>query len=147
MAKRQVENFTVEAAVSAAFGELESLAEEMRSWYDNMPESFQNAERGERVGEAADTLEQIQAPELPKLLEERDIVEVSMYPVRKRASRADRRDWAVGLLDQAASMIRTLAEELEKEEGTEDDTLEGIADEIESAKDEAEQVEFPSMYG
>jgi hypothetical protein len=33
----------------------------MRSWYDNLPESLQSAERGERVGEAADALEDCDA--------------------------------------------------------------------------------------
>lgn len=52
---------TIRDALEDGVSEIESLAEEMRSWYDNMPEGFQNAERGERVGEAADTLENADA--------------------------------------------------------------------------------------
>ena len=48
-------------ALDAGVQEIMSLAEEMRSWYDNMPENFQNGDRGERVSEAADALESADA--------------------------------------------------------------------------------------
>lgn len=44
-------------AIESGAEEIVELADEMRSWYDNMPENFQNGERGEAVNEAADTLE------------------------------------------------------------------------------------------
>jgi hypothetical protein len=38
---------------------IETAASEERDYYDNMPESFQNGEKGEKASEAADKLEEI----------------------------------------------------------------------------------------
>ena len=37
---------TIASLVEDAKSDLESLADEMRSWYDNMPESFQSGDKG-----------------------------------------------------------------------------------------------------
>jgi hypothetical protein len=47
---------TVEDLVEGAYAEIESLGEEMREAYENMPESLQQADIGQRRGEAADNL-------------------------------------------------------------------------------------------
>jgi hypothetical protein len=44
-------------AVSDARSEVESLKEELESWYDNLPESFQNGEKGEALQSAVSELD------------------------------------------------------------------------------------------
>lgn len=48
-----------ESLVGDAASILQELGEEMRSWHDNMPESLQGSDRGTRVEEAADALEEL----------------------------------------------------------------------------------------
>ena len=43
--------------LSEARSEAESLKEELESWYDNLPESFQNGEKGEALQSAMSELE------------------------------------------------------------------------------------------
>lgn len=45
--------------VEDAKGEVESLKDEVQDWYDNLPEAFQNGEKGERLQECIDSLEQL----------------------------------------------------------------------------------------
>jgi recombinational DNA repair protein RecR len=44
-------------AIESGAQEITDLVEEMQSWYDNLPENLQGSERGERIEEAASTLE------------------------------------------------------------------------------------------
>ena len=51
---------------------LEELQEEMQTWYDNLPESLQSGDKGDRLQEAAsnlesakDTIEQAEIPDIP----------------------------------------------------------------------------------
>lgn len=83
---------TVGALVSDAFAELQSLGEELREWYDNLPEGLQSTR--DDISEAADTLEGLTEPEeAPEAVRE---IEVEYRPLTKRkASRRDRRDQAV----------------------------------------------------
>lgn len=171
---------SVEGAVSDAQSEIESLAEEMRSWYDNMPENFQNGDVGSRVSEAADTLEGISWPEAPEAVSSLPVSYTT--PSRRRASRRERRDDATCAIDMAISVAREWAEtedagwecipesernrlegdvkkagaemtdEMKKGAGLayhaeHKDAVEAYADELESAKDEADNVDFPSMRG
>jgi hypothetical protein len=59
----KVKRFTSTAGslMEEAYSEITSLAEEMREWYDNLTEGLQSTDRGQRVSDAADTLEGISA--------------------------------------------------------------------------------------
>ena len=46
------------AKIREGLSELEACRDEERDYYDNMPESFQNGEKGERANEMAEALEQ-----------------------------------------------------------------------------------------
>ncbi len=126
-------------AINTAFDEIETLAEEMRNWHDGMPENLQNGDKGGRVEECADLLENVQYIDLPEELAsegtDEEIVTVAKLP--NRASRADRLGWAINLLSGAAEIVK-------KKGGDEAMTF---ADELESAVQELEGAEFPGMFG
>lgn len=48
---------TIRDAIEANTSELESIRDEEQDYYDNMPESFQNGEKGERTQNFVDNLE------------------------------------------------------------------------------------------
>lgn len=164
-AKRQPiqHSTTVSGAVSDAFSALQSLGEELREWYDNLPEGLQGGSKGDALSEAADILEGLSEPDVPDSVAE-VAVNYSTLPSR-RQSRRERRDEAVQLLahavdalqesiDNAQSELNDLqsADETEANDAAET-ALQEIVDEGESARDEiqqvideAEGVEFPGMY-
>lgn len=45
--------------VSDAMSEVESLKDELEEWHGNMPENFQNGDKGNQIQEAIDNLENI----------------------------------------------------------------------------------------
>src|SRR6267142_1688620 len=96
---RELEKHGIEDAISTGYSILEELGQELRDWYDNLPESFQDGDKGSTLDEGASTLENLSAVEvsdaLAKVLTD-EIVTVT--PMKKRASRATRRDYAVTLL-------------------------------------------------
>jgi hypothetical protein len=47
----------VQSDVTDAASEIESLKDELQEWYDNLPENFQNGEKGEQLQSAIDELE------------------------------------------------------------------------------------------
>lgn len=132
---------SVADAVSEAWGELEELGQEMREAFENTPESLQSGGVGEARGEAADALENLTEPDVPEKLGALEIT-FSQMPLKKKSSRADRRDQAVNTLDA----VVTFLDDEEACEGEEDERNQ-LRDEIENLKDEAESVEFPGMYG
>jgi len=64
----------VHQSVEDAMSEVEMLHDELQEWYDNMPENFQNGDRGTTVQEAADAMESIK-DKLEEAIEEMDGVE------------------------------------------------------------------------
>lgn len=173
--KTTTTNSTVGSAVAEAFSEIDSLKEELQSWYDNLPENFQNGDKGQRLQEAIDQLESTSEPDCPDAVEDRG---VSYTQTLGRTSRSARRDDACCMIEAAEESVRDYARELEDlqyssdgrlvvdgvpqdrpEEGaldvpyTEDERdalvtdLESYADELDTARSEWESVEFPGMYG
>jgi hypothetical protein len=59
--KTKSRRLTLVDALGEAFDEIESLACEMRAWEENMSEHFSSTEKYQQVGDAADTLENIEA--------------------------------------------------------------------------------------
>lgn len=139
---------SLETALDDAFSEVENLADEMRSWYDNMPENLQQGDKGCRVDEAASALENVQRLELPECLNSERKISVGRIDGRK-TSRAARLSEAVNLLE----LVKADAEQFvhdELEEGDEDneaDEVNSFVNELQQAIDELEGVEFPGMFG
>lgn len=137
---------TIGGIVADAMSELECLGEEMREAFDNTPESLQNGGVGEARGQAADDLEGLSEPNVPKCLEELKVEWTERKGGKRRASRASRRDDAVSMLNRAVDRLN----EYEADEAnSEDDRSEAeqLRDEIENLISEAENVYFPGMFG
>lgn len=137
---------TVSGLIEEALGEIQSLGEEMRSWYDNMPESFQNGDRGSAVSESADALENIATEvDVPEEVDEE--VTYTHRPLPRKISRAGRRDHAVGMLEAAKGKLEELSEAQDENEEAGEVDFGEIINELETIIDEASSVEFPGMYG
>lgn len=145
---------TVADALADAYSELESLAEEMRSWHDNMPENLQYGDKGSAVEEAATALEEASSDpkDLPEWWDEnetRTALRITLHEAtKKRKSRADRCGDAVGRLSAVIDILEQQADVLRANEAHERaEELDTLKDEIEQHKDAAEGVEFPGMFG
>lgn len=151
--------YTMSAAdlVADAYSEIEILAEEMRDAFDNMPESLQGGDLGQRREEAADALENVNKPDCPDGCD--NIFTVFLPSTKENQSRADRAGEVVSMLNEAISAIREHAEELESNKGEETASTEGsvetevdvdelltFADDLDETISEVESVEFPGMY-
>lgn len=148
--KQQREQTTIGDAISTAFTELELLAEEMREWADNMEEKLSHTERYEQVSEAADTLENLSEPDADGLEQFLSpAISVLQYVQTIRTPRWARRDNCTVYLDAAISALETARDDLPETEANEEtrDTLTDFIDELESARDDAEGVVFPGMFG
>lgn len=135
-----------------AFDIFQELSEELRDWYDNLPESFQNGSKGDMLQEASDALEGLGAPDCDDL----DSLTASYIP-GEAESRAARRDEAIVMLQCVIDRIDDEIERVSKiedacghdgvvYEGPSIDDLESLKGELETAISEAESVEFPGMY-
>lgn len=145
----------VDSLVDEAFSEIESLAEEMRSWYDNLTEGLQQTSKAEEINEAADTLEGIDRIDCP---ESADGIEVLRLPGLNVNSRSDRASDAQDMLTCAFEAVNDRVGELQDERdqksgGEEKDELENriqelesYSEELERAADEVGNVSFPGMY-
>ncbi len=132
---------TVGSLISDAYSELESLHSEMDEWYNNLPESLQQADRGVRVEEAANTLgEHTSEPDVSEAVAAIEVFSIPSFDV---TSRADRCAEAAGTLRTAIEALNDYGEE-HKELSSEIDSL---VQELENTADSVEGVEFPGMYG
>lgn len=155
--------------ISGACGELANLAEEIRSWYDSLPEGLQQADKGQQLDECANQLENISEPDVPDFARAMAVYAPPMLNVN---SRGDRRDDCVHQLQQAVQMLQD-AKEMEQfalfheeqgrtvhlfqearkgqeqpEETAEEqkDALQALVDELDNIINDAESAEFPGMY-
>ncbi len=166
---------TVGSLIGDAEGERDSLRDELQDWYDNLPESFQNGDKGSTIEEAISQLENADFDfggledlglyELPAL----------HYPALKQSSRADRCCEISAMLRSACESLdgfvsefaeggrateidrdKFLREKLviedaaKKEEVIEDFTgtqVQEFIDGLEEIASDLEGVEFPTMYG
>lgn len=140
---------TIAEAITYAFSDVQQLADEMRSWADNMEEKLSHTEKYDRVSECADTLEGCEEPTVETNLEALEVT----YPVtnygKRNPSRAARCGDAVAVLQAIVERLNEI-EEPEATEGAERelfDNADTLRDELENTIGELESVEFPGMYG
>ncbi len=119
---------TVGQLVADAFGEVQSLMSELEDWLGNLPESFQNGDKGQALQDAIDQLSQVCEPHLED--DEKAKTLVFLPNNDPKQSRSDR-------AYEAKRMFTEAAERLRQNE---------TADEIESQADELECIDFPGMY-
>lgn len=130
-----------------AFSEITTLAEEMRSWADGMEEKFSSTSKFETVSASADTLEGIDEPDVTvTALNDHKLQWQDPTPRRRGFSRSARAANAVDMLRTVEDKLRDLVEEL-PEDDPQHDAADALADEVQTAADELEGVEFPGMFG
>lgn len=168
--KTQSVSTSVDDAVSTAFSNAEELKDELQSWFDNLPESFQNGSKGETLQAAIDALESVSAPDVPEHISG-DEISFSKC-IDRKTSRSDRLGNCIAALEAAADHARQEAAYLEDikyndageldedtqlahptapDNETDRDSLvtdlEAFADDLENVVSEWGNIEFPSMYG
>lgn len=132
---------TASDLVNDAFIAFEDLASECSEWYDNLPESFRDGDKGSMLEDAMSTLESLSLPECSEIT---GAIKVYYLPMLDCSSRSSRRDDAVGQLEAVVDAL-----EEAKEDGSKFDKeeIESVIAELRNAINEAEGVEFPGMYG
>lgn len=139
------------ASIEDAFSELESLGEEMREGYDNMQQypGLASTSKCEAYGTAADTLEGLREFDIPEWMRDIDIHYTEAVKRRGAASRAVRCSNAINVLQAASMTIAELEEDADGNPLTEDQKAEAesLASDIDDMANEAENVEFPGLYG
>jgi hypothetical protein len=151
--------YTVDSLIDDAFSVIEELAGEMREGFDNMEGgNLGSTQKCQTYGETADTLEGVNAPDLPDALNN---IKVIRYPsTSKSTGRAHRASEASSDLNLAADAIeewvtdkREMLDERddddneETEEELDLDGLDSLAEELRNAASELEGCEFPGMFG
>ncbi len=159
----------LDGVVADAFSQLTELGEEMRSWCDNMEEKFSSTSRYQMASDAADALENLSEVDVSDLEEKLRIAEVEYSESqpsskRKSPSRATRLSNAAGMLHAAAAYIEDWIVDLEGMQKELDHEAENYSEqfddldnricecqdkltELQDAASEAENVEFPGMFG
>jgi len=158
--KRKRFTSTAGELMDEAYSEIESLGEEMRGWYDNLTDTLQQNDRGQRVDEAANTLEGISAQESTDLMSQVDVYHLPSLDTSSRSKRASEassilQDVAAACHDYVSENRPEASDEEESAEKKEADTtyedsdydeLDSIADQCEDDAGEVDGVEFPGMY-
>jgi cell fate (sporulation/competence/biofilm development) regulator YlbF (YheA/YmcA/DUF963 family) len=138
---------TVDALVADAFSEFESLKDELQEWYDGMPENLQGAQKGDDLQSAIDALANLEAPDVPNCATNLQTVYI---PVEKVESRPDRRDDAVARIDTAIDVLNDAMDDDDSDVKYTDEQkeeMQQLIDDLENAKNDAEGVDFPTMFG
>lgn len=147
-------------AVTDAITELQSLGEEAREIVDNAPEGLSQTDRITTFDETASTLESLDEPDVPPIIDGIAISYSERVNKNKRrgASRAARCSNAVALLEAAKTAAEDwLADLDERETGAEEgkdvagaehrDDVEEFISALSDIISEAENCEFPGMFG
>jgi hypothetical protein len=139
-----LEHYThpLEDQVGNAFGEFESLASELREWHDNLPKNLQDGDKGSQLEEGAYALEGLNQPDVPEVLKKVQVLHFDDLQARSRSARCSE---ACSLLDACINELEEFAES-DGVSQEEKDAAEELKDELQTAKDNAEGVEFPGMY-
>jgi seryl-tRNA synthetase len=124
-------------AVSEAHGELETLGQELRDWYDNLHENLQGSR--DDINDAADTLENMSEPDVPEGIGKHTWKFSAL--ARKARSRSDRRDEATGTLDATIQELERMSED--PEHAADKEAIDQLVEDLNSYKEEAEGVDFP----
>lgn len=149
--------------VSMGVADLIDLGNEMREWFDNCSENLQQSDKMQTVEQTAETLENFDEPDLEDWLGKVRFEHLEHnYTSRQFAtrSRATRRDDAVWHLQQVIDHLDKIVDDgfafitddkgvgMQTELTSEQlEEIEPLRDELQVIVDEAENAEFPGMYG
>lgn len=137
------------SAVSDACSALEELGAECREIVDNASENLQQTSRIQTFDETASSLESISEPSVPDCIQELAITYSEQVSARKNRgeSRAVRCSNAVSVLQAASEAAQEWLEDKENAEHEDRDEVESFVSEIDNIVSDAENCEFPGMYG
>ena len=126
---------TLDQLLSDALGEIESLKDEIQEWYDNLPEAFQQNDKGEQLQECIDQFDSLSLPSVPgeKDIEHKLLLDEVIFLPAKHGSRSER-------LAEAVRKLEFVAEFIENK-----DELDHLREQIEDLVSECE-IDFPGMY-
>ncbi len=145
--KLRDQKFTKELGdlVGDAFGEFDSLKDELNDWHDNLPESFQNGDKGSQLQDAISLLDNLSEPTVDDCIK---TIGVLYFPLQNANSRSDRRDDAVGMLRACIETLDEIVEGEGKQKHLSEvrESAENLRSELDNAIGDAEGVEFPGMY-
>lgn len=137
----KINKTTIGDAVSDAVSEIESLRDEMTEWRDNIEDKFSGTEKFERISEVVDQLDNVQDITVP---DELSTIEVEVLHQRKSSKKSPYPRWVrLGNAVNALTAVRDILDE--KDEMTDDE--EQLRDDVSTAIDEVDGIEFPSMFG
>ena len=145
--------YTASSLATDAYAAIEELAGEAREVADNMESgNLGQTQRCQTFQETADVLEGIEAPELPSVFEEIEIVRLPC--LSHRTGRSYRLGEAVSDLSMVADEVESWLDEKrdEAKTGGDDETIdlsevETTMDQLREDAGNAENVEFPDMFG
>jgi hypothetical protein len=142
--KVQIYSDDMESAVSEAFSEICSLAEEAREIVDNAPDGLRESERIQTFEQTADTLESLGEPEVSAVISTVPVCCTLALPKRKGRglSRASRMGNAISIIDGCMEALNAIPEKDVRHAAALD-----LHGELEAAMSEAEGCEFPGMFG
>ena len=135
------------SALDDARTQLEELGQEMRDWFDNMPENLQGGDKGCAVDEAANSLESAtgyleDAPECATKVPQFSVEGMT----KKRPTRAYRCGYACSIITSTIEAVQTYLAGKEIPEDVSDELEEWVSS-LQACLDEAEGVTFPGMFG
>lgn len=144
-------------ALDDAFSDIESLKEELEEWYGNLPESFQNGDKGEDLQSAIGELEGVEDfrggykdEDLERLFKLLPDSSVLVYP--SGSSRSDRCSSACGVFESATASIDELIEDRKDPNSfavitaDEAEELKSISSSLDDIINTLQSVSFPGMY-
>lgn len=155
---------SVDGLIDSGYSIMGELKSELQDWYDNINENFQNGDKGDQLQTAIDCMDEADNPPyLPPLPDSYSGVQVEVRVSNKRRqSRSDRRDEAVGYLSAAINtindwvaeydlIVNSRTEDEDEDSKPEDefprDDLDALTMDLENAMGEFENVDFPGMFG
>lgn len=138
--------------IVGATSDLEELRDELQDWHGNLPDAFQEGDKGQQLQEAIDGIENVigESFDLPQA--DLPNLPTAVHFPGETKSRADRACDAADRLESAAGAITNWIDEMEPvKEGEEDDKVDrdewtALADSLSSAADDIRGVDFPGMY-
>ena len=123
---------------SSVESEIGCLREELQEWYDNLPEQFQDGDKGCELQDAISLLEDICFEEMPEELSSI----VTIHEGLDGTSRAERAGSASEVLlhvyESCVSFLETQTQD--------DESIKDFIDELEELPDKIQAVEFPRMF-
>ena len=130
---------TLKDAVPDAFRKLKDLAGECNDVVDKAPEHLDQAPRIETLRETAIVLEDLRVPDVPAELAS---INIALLKPRRLRSRGDRRDAALDMIDACMKALNTIPQGDPRHQQACD-----LCAKLQDASTDAENCEFPGMYG